>query len=444
MSTRPICVHPDNPRYFLFRGQPTMLITSAEHYGAVLNLDFDYVRYLEELQRCGMMLTRIFVGSYREVAGSFSIEHNTLAPAPERFICPWARSAEPGYPGGGNRFDLKQWDAGYFARLHDFLSQASRRGIVVEVVLFCSYYQHDLWVHSPLNSASNCNGIGAVPRELANSLADPALLAAQCAMVQKLVQELNGYDNLYYEICNEPYSTQVADDWQFHIADTIVETEHRLPYTHLIAQNIANGSTTARHAHPAVAILNYHYCSPPDAVAWNAGQNRVISCDETGFRGSDDAAYRREAWHFMLAGGGVYNNLDYSFSVGHEDGQDCKSAPGGGGAALRRQLGVLKEFLSRVDFLRLHPDYETLRTNLFPHVQPRILSRPGETYAIYIDSVTQDRLMLDLPGGAYRFAWISPRSGGIIHENTISHNGGTAVLPLPYYVEDVAVHIERR
>ncbi len=41
---RPIALHPDNPHYFIWRGEPTLLITSGEHYGALLNLDFDYVR----------------------------------------------------------------------------------------------------------------------------------------------------------------------------------------------------------------------------------------------------------------------------------------------------------------------------------------------------------------------------------------------------------------
>ena len=40
-----ISLHPENPHYFLWRGRPTILITSAEHYGAVLNLDFDFRRY---------------------------------------------------------------------------------------------------------------------------------------------------------------------------------------------------------------------------------------------------------------------------------------------------------------------------------------------------------------------------------------------------------------
>ena len=53
-SPAPIALHPENPHYFLFRGQPTVLITSAEHYGVVLNLDFDYRKYLDTLARDGL------------------------------------------------------------------------------------------------------------------------------------------------------------------------------------------------------------------------------------------------------------------------------------------------------------------------------------------------------------------------------------------------------
>ena len=42
---RPIQLHPDNPHYFLWRGKPTVLITSGEHYGAVLNRAFN-IKYI--------------------------------------------------------------------------------------------------------------------------------------------------------------------------------------------------------------------------------------------------------------------------------------------------------------------------------------------------------------------------------------------------------------
>src|SRR6266478_5246422 len=116
-TSQPLALHPDNAHYFLFRGRPAVLITSGEHYGAVLNLDFDYRKYLATLAGDGMNLTRTFTGAYVEPVGAFKIERNTLAPSAGRFICPWARSDTPGYVNGGARFDLTRWDDEYFRRL---------------------------------------------------------------------------------------------------------------------------------------------------------------------------------------------------------------------------------------------------------------------------------------------------------------------------------------
>jgi hypothetical protein len=66
----PLRLHPDSGRYLQCRGKPTILMTSGEHYGAVLNLDFDYRAYLDELRENGLNLTRAFSGTYREVASS--------------------------------------------------------------------------------------------------------------------------------------------------------------------------------------------------------------------------------------------------------------------------------------------------------------------------------------------------------------------------------------
>src|ERR1019366_5233180 len=61
-NAQPISVHPDNPHYFLFHGKPTVLITSAEHYGAVVNRAFDYRAYFDALKSYGLNYTRIYPG----------------------------------------------------------------------------------------------------------------------------------------------------------------------------------------------------------------------------------------------------------------------------------------------------------------------------------------------------------------------------------------------
>jgi hypothetical protein len=134
---QPLKQHPDNPHYLLFRGKPTVLITSGEHYGAVMNLDFDFIPYLDQLKTAGLNLTRTFSGTYHEIPGSFGITDNTLSPV--KYLGPWARSAESGAVDGGNKFDLTKFDDAYFERLKKFLAEAGKRGIVVEYVLFCTF-----------------------------------------------------------------------------------------------------------------------------------------------------------------------------------------------------------------------------------------------------------------------------------------------------------------
>ena len=71
-AAEPLRLHPQNPHYFLFRGKPAVLVTSGEHYGAVLNLDFKHDVYLDTLAADGLNLTRVFVGSYLEKSGDFT------------------------------------------------------------------------------------------------------------------------------------------------------------------------------------------------------------------------------------------------------------------------------------------------------------------------------------------------------------------------------------
>jgi hypothetical protein len=335
----PLALHPDNPHYLLFRGRPTVLVTSTEHYGAVLNLGFDYVPYLDELKACGLNLTRTFSGVYCEDQKSFNIKGNPLAPAAGKLVCPWARSATPGYANGGNKFDLAKWDDAYFARLKDFLAQAGKRGIVVELVLFCPFYEDSMWKLSPMNAQNNANGIGKVPRTEVYTLKHPDLVALHETLTRKIVSELRDFDNLYYEVCNEPYFGGVTGQWQDRIIAAIVEAEANFPHKHLIARNIANGAQKIEKPNPAVSIFNFHYATPPVTVAQNYDLKKVLGDDETGFKGKADFTYRAEGWDFLIAGGAIYDNLDYSFTPQHPDGTALPDAPGGGGRKLREQIG---------------------------------------------------------------------------------------------------------
>jgi hypothetical protein len=458
-----------NPHYLEYRGRPLLLISSAEHYGAVINQDFDFVPYLAELQRNGLNQTRLWTGFYLEDPKAFNITNNTLAPATGRYIAPWARSSQPGYANGGNKFDLSRWDDAFFARLRRFLTEAAARDVMVEVVLFCPFYRDSMWELSPLNAANNVNGLGAgLTRESVYTLADPAVVAFMDTYVRKIVTEVNSFDNLYFELVNEPYALNlVPDEFQRHVTDLIVATEKGLPKQHLIAQNISNGSRKIDNPHPAVSIFNFHYAAPPAAVTINYELGKVIGDDETGFRGQADLPYRLEAWHFLVAGGGIFSHLDYSYTTAHPAGTWMPlppNQPGGGGPEFRRQMRILADFMNGFEFVRMAPREDVMSLGAATDLSARALVEEGRQYAIYVSLADTGRgggkdplralatttlptreadLIVTLPSGRYDATWVSPTSGPLGERTRFDHQGGARTLRTPPFTADIALKIVR-
>ena len=467
-KAEPVRLHPRNPHYFLFRGKPVVLITSGEHYGAVMNPDFDCRRYLATLEADGLNYTRLFGGSYLEVpAKSFGILRNDLAPAQGRFLAPWARSTVAGYAGGGNKFDLGQWNPEYFKRFHDFLSEAGKRGIAVELTLFSSQYGEMQWEVSPFNPTNNVNHTDAVDWKKLETLENGNILKYQELYTRKLVREANGYDNVIVEIQNEPWSDRpvpsalinpylfppardkypnsvdLADElslaWQQKVAEWIGNEEADLPNKHLIAQNYSNFRYPVKTLLAGVSIVNFHYAYP-EAALENYGLGKAIGYDETGFLGREDDLYRRQAWNFMLSGGSLFDGLDYSFSVGHEDGSDLRpNGPGGGSPALRRQLRVLSDFLQSFSLVELRPDFTVVKHA--PGATAHALSMPGREYAIYFDGHGPAEIELELPAGHYSGTWLDVATGDEQHSEKFQHEGGLRVLRSPQFSNGIALKI---
>ena len=459
-----------NPHYFLFRGKAIALITSGEHYGAVLNADFDYHKYLATLEADGLNYTRLFTGSYVEVpAKSFGILRNDLAPEPGRFLAPWARSEVPGYAGGGNKFDLAQWDSDYFVRFRDFLSEAAKHGIIVEITLFSSHYGDAQWQMSALNPANNTNGFDAIEWRKLHTLENGNILAYQEKYARKIITEANQFDNVIFELQNEPWSDrpvladvinpylrppardnfpnsvdlpdQLSLAWQARVVDWITQTETALPNHHLIAQNYSNFRLPVTRLLPHVDIINFHYAYP-EAVLLNYSLGKAISYDETGFLGREDDAYRRQAWNFMLSGGSGFDGLDYSFTTGHEDGSYSEpNGPGGGSPALRRQLRVLREFLQSFSLAGLRPDVRAVKHAA--GVTARVLSSPGKEYAIYLDGAGPSDVTLELPAGIYSAEWIEVTSGRIELREAFRHRGGEKILSSPAFQSGIALRLKK-
>ena len=61
-----IAIHGGNPLYFAFRGRCVSLVSSSDHYGSLINLGFDYSKYLRALHANNYSHTQTFSGAYVE------------------------------------------------------------------------------------------------------------------------------------------------------------------------------------------------------------------------------------------------------------------------------------------------------------------------------------------------------------------------------------------
>jgi hypothetical protein len=469
LHAQPIKLHPANPHYYLFHGQPTILITSAEHYGGVVNKDFDYVAYFDALKAYGLNYTRIYPGFLFEPMGKF-MKGNTLGAKPISLTLPWARSNKPGYSLGGNLFDLDKWDADFFARLRDFVAKAAERGIVVEICFYNAQYG-DTWPMSPLYYENNIQGEGRCDYEDAQTLKHSDVVRREDDYVRKIIQEVNEFDNVILEICDEPYLTgtpiELAGPWIAHNVEAIKKAESTLPKKHLIAQQIEGpmGGPCDFTADPDVSVITTQYAWEGSheqmgglmALDYEYDKNKPIDFNETDYyptwyQGDRVADSRVEAWEFVVGGGGSFNQLNGLYTVRDPAGKTDENAQ------LGRALKSLHDFMYSFDFLKMHPDKSFVQGGMPLGTYARGMSEPGKQYAYYHHhssfgrntasyKVTpgsyQETLVLHLPAGSYQADWVDAATGAVVSSEKFTSDGGNHTLSTPMHTVDAALRIKR-
>jgi hypothetical protein len=466
----PIKLHPANPHYYLFNGQPTILITSAEHYGAVVNKDFDYVTYLDELKSHGLNYTRIYPGALFEPVGKFG-KGNTLGPKPASLLVPWARSNVPGYVLCGNKFDLDRWDPEYFQRLKDFIAKAAERGVVVEICFFNAQYS-DTWSISPLYYENNVQDVGKCDFQDAQTLKHAELVRREADYVRRITEEVNSYDNVILEICDEapdigspPTPIAEAGEWVGYMVEVVKNTERNLPKKHLIAQQMEGplGGPFDFAANPDVSIIVTQYVweaglqmGGMKGLDYEYGRNKPIEFNETAYypfwyKGDKVADSRVEAWEFIVGGGGSFNHLNGQFTVQNPAGNTPDNAQ------VLGALKNLKEFIHSFDFLKMHPEISYVVNGIPPGAYCRGMSEEGKQYALYHHHSTggngsmytvtpgdyTENLVLNLPAGTYRADWVDPASGSVVGTDTFTHQGGNRTFTTPAHSVDIALRVKR-
>jgi hypothetical protein len=462
LKAQPISLHPENQHYFIYQGKPTILVASSEHYGSVINPDFDFLIYLKTIKAVGLNHTRIWLGDYVEKPGDFCMAQNTSAPLPGKFLAPWMRSNEPGFAAGGNKFDLDKWNPEYFQRLHAFMKQAEELDIIVECILF---FVGPHWDQIPLNPANNINHTTNIPGRNYLTVDNGNNLEYQRKYCFKMIQELNQYDNIIFNIANEPWfnnqehggfaspARNETKEWIRTVSDWIVSEEKKLPKQHLISVDYTNeGRVITKDEMEKywknISVFNHHYDKDALSAKLNYGINRVLSFNETGLMPPSTPQYRIQGWKYLLSGGALYNNLDFTFEVGNETGNGgfeflCNGYNGCTDTIVKYEMAALLRFMNSIDFIHCKPNYNVISC-AWGDQNFCVLENPGKQYAVYIYGGTnKGAISLALAKGTYDVLWINPSDGKIIerYEKETSVEGGLYFEKYPVYNEDIVLYL---
>ncbi len=503
---QPIRLHPQNPRVFEYRGQPLVLITATEHYGAVMNRPFRWEPYLDDLVDKRMTVSRLFV-LYRELQTAVN-PYSTCKPETLDYVSPYPRTG----PGEARdrlpKYDLDQWNPEFFTRLHGFLSAAEKRGIIVEITLLADHHKPEIWELNPQHPLNNINKTPTIQPEEYITLRHAKLWERQRAFVEKIVRECNRYDNVFYEVCNEPQGNfpqqgggsvliderqraavanqrpnpthEEIDDWQRAVAKVIRDTEAALPNQHLVAGQPAylaappyDQFVTEGYRAMPYDIVNVHQMHRTsyegknydlsmfmsrqlrlqnlrDLFVDTAGEKKPLNMDE------DNAAsrftnlegwtiHRKRAWTTVLSGG-HYNVIDFTIQNRLETGTPEAQQ------TIRSWFKHLSTFVHSLDLVNARP-MPRLVTQSPEHTIACVLGVSGKDYAIYLADAREvtekglgepisGDLTITLPEGAWRIRYLAPETSKRTEGTAVQ--GGNVIIHLPAFTHDIALQISRQ
>jgi hypothetical protein len=480
-TNSPVGIYTDNPHYFFYKGSPLVLIASDHHYGAIIDKDFDYVKYLDYLAENNLNLTRIYPGGMFEPPDKY-LPGNPLGPRQGRQLLPWAKSnqpganpllAEPGQP--SYKYDLDEWSKEYFDRLKNFVGYARGKEIIVEIAFFNGMY-NDCWPLMAMYHDNNIQHVGQYEEKecglfTSADTRNQDVIRYQKTYIKKIAAELNEFENLIYDICDEPSlqglpggSCLILPDsmvipWIDEMKGAFLQAEESLPRKHLLGQTVQNLSPdlsgeswcewlAAEYVKPAKKALDLDYaCNKPiiDVESNYYGMSLTKNAYNVD-------AIRLEGWWFMLGGGAGCINLNGEFHRGQETGGTNTQS------IIVPQKKILKDFMNSLDLAGLtrFTGFSGIPSDAFCNV----LAEGGKQYALYIfhgdfegewgahfipePGNFQDTIMLNkVPAGHYFLEWIDPSTGSVLNAEKLKWTGGNLILETPGFSLDIAMRMRK-
>jgi len=451
MGLRPIAgllrANPANPRYFTDDTGRAVYLTGSHTWNNLIDMgrsdpppEFDFAHYLDVLEGLNHNFIRLWAWDALRTWNA----QDVVQPLP------WARTGPGTALDGKPKFDLTQLTDDYFERLRTRVGMAQERGIYVGVMLFDSWAVFTR-TSAPLDmhafaGGNNVNGIDILPTEGDGvlrgwvTLDDPQVTAIQEAYTRKVVETVNEFDNVLFEISNEAGGQ--SHDWQEHFVGFIRACEAGMPKQHMVGITGGMG-TSNRRTYESTADWVSPEVDTVDGVdpayregghTWGAAPfdrgDKVVLLDTDHLWGiGGDETW---AWKSFCRG---YNVLymdrcdDFPTAFFEHEHWPNEFDPN-----VRREMGIILSYAERMDLNRAVPHNELSSTGY-------CLADPRREYIIY--QPEGGPFTVRLEPGAYRLEWHDPSTGEAAGEGALTAAEGDAELTPPVG-GDAVVFLTRR
>jgi len=441
----PLVVHGANPRYFADpSGRPVYL--SGSHTWAVVQdggpewppAPLDWPAFLARIVEYGHTFTRLWTWEQPRWASWWKGDYH-FTPVP------WARVGPEQARDGGPRFDLRLIEPAWIDRLRDRVATALEAGVYVSVMLFQGWSAGpkpdpwsgcaNPWLSHPFHRDNNVNGIDGSPgdeecHDRVHTLADRAVVELQEHYVRAVIDAVNEFPNVLYEIGNEHDGTAANSAWQYHMIDLVhaYERDHK-PARHPVYMSAQwpDPRNADLLSSPAEAVVPFAWRGPGDErweyepPAGHVGKVVFLDTDHLwGVGGNVDWVWRSfmRGYQPMYMDPWGYDHMDPLAPAGRED--------------VRRALGAACRLAAELDLSVMVPRPDVVSTGfaLYDGAATAIVYQPYE-----------DRLCLnvgrDLAGAGVE--WRDLVDDARRAPGTIRLTGGGGLLDPPWPGPAVAV-----
>lgn len=315
--------------------------------------DFDFDRMFDSLKSRGLNLARIWLWwGCENIPSSSGFLYDTKVHI-EPYLRDGAVSANDGRP----KYNLDKFNPAFFSRLVQLCKSADKRGINLQLIMMDAWMiKHQrLWRLHAFNRVNNINDVDGDPRNTGLgtdkkqgfcSMGNPKVLEYQKAYIAKIVETVNRFDNIYFEIANENF---YSEDWELTLGDFIKNVELKMPNKHLIIRR----DFPSHH----YVVQKWNPLTIHEAILNKRDLKVTLLFDTDWEINKSDSQIRKAAWS-AIASGGHFSYMDDAMEFRRDTViKDHR-------AQLHKQIDYIAKFMKNLKPWEMEPDNVLIKSGL--------------------------------------------------------------------------------